>query len=167
MSMDEQFKTHFEYSQNYIETTLFSNIKRTRNTMLKHINSMSEIEENPQVSTYYTFLTEDDPKYGSSNSDKDVWIDQAKNGFDGPSYYARFPIGYEGCDSVHWCNQIIESWEKTLADNEEDKVKAFNNPKMKIGNESFERGVTVTKSTGTSTNSVAQLCREFLNWSCL
>ena len=161
MAMDEKFNTHFEYSQNYIETTLFSNIKRTRNTMLKHINSMSEIEEEPLVPTYYTFLSEDDPRYGSSNSDKTVWNDQAANGFDGPSYYARFPDGYAGCDSVHWCNQVIESWKKTLADNEEDKIKAFNNPNYKIGNESFERGVTVTNTTGTSTHDVDNSTENF------
>ena len=161
MAMDEKFNTHFEYSQNYIETTLFSNIKRTRNTMLKHINSMSEIEEDPQVSTYYTFLTEDDPRYGSSNSDKEVWGDQAADGMEGPSYYARFPKGFEGCDSVHWCNQVIESWKKTLADNEEDKIKAFNNPNCKIGNESFERGVTVSNTTGTTTNTVDNSVENF------
>ncbi|MBR6431767.1 MAG: hypothetical protein IKS64_02850, partial [Muribaculaceae bacterium] len=155
VTMDEKFNTHFEYSQKYIETTLFDNIKRTRNTMLKHINSMSEIEDNPVKATYYTFLTEDDPKYGSSNNDQAVWGNDAKDGFDGPSYYARFPQGYEGCDSVMWCNQIIQSWEKTLADNEEDKITAFNDPnKYKIGNESFERGVTVTNSTGTITKEV-------------
>ncbi len=158
MSMDEKFNTHFEYSQNYIETTLFSNIKRTRNTMLKHIN---EIEDNPQVSTYYTFLSEDDPRYGSSNSDKEVWGDQAVEGMDGPSYYARFPNGFEGCDSVHWCNQVIESWKKTLAANEEDKIKAFNNPNYKIGNESFERGVTVSNTTGTTTNTVDNSVENF------
>ena len=161
MAMDEKFNTHFEYSQNYIETTLFSNIKRTRNTMLKHINSMSEIEDDPQVSTYYTFLTEDDPRYGSSNSDKEVWGDQAADGMEGPSYYARFPKGFEGCDSVHWCNQVIESWKKTLADNEEDKIKAFNNPNCKIGNESFERGVTVSNTTGTTTNTVDNSVENF------
>lgn len=154
MAMDEKFSTHFEYSQKYIENTLFSNIKRTRNAMLKHINSMSEIEENPEVATYYTFLTEDDPKYGSSNKDEKTWGPEAKEGFDGPSYYARFPDGYEGCDSVLWCNEIIQSWINTLSDNEEDKIKAFNNPDMKIGNESFETGTTVTQSTGTKTNKV-------------
>lgn len=155
IAMDEKFNTHFEYSQSYIENTLFSNITRTRNTMLKHINSMSEIEENPARATYYTFLTEDDPRYGSSNSDKKVWHEQAAtDGFDGPSYYARFPEGYAGCDSVHWCNQIIEKWKQTLADNEEDKLKAFNDSDYKIGNESFERGVSVTRSTGTVTNDV-------------
>ena len=155
MAMDEKFNTHFEFSQSYIENTLFNNILRTRNTLLKHINSMSEIEENPAQATYYTFLTEDDPRYGTSNSDKKVWLEQAvTDGFDGPSYYARFPQGYAGCDSVHWCNQIIEQWKKTLADNEEDKIKAFNDPSKKIGNESFERGSSITKSTGESTKDV-------------
>ena len=154
MAMDEKFNTHFEYSQNYIETTLFYNVTRTRNTMLKHINSMSEIEENPAVPTYYTFLTADDPNYGTSNNDKKAWGAEAKNGFEGPSYYARFPVGYEGCDSVLWCNEIIDKWKQTLADNEEDKLKAFNDAKYKIGNESFERGVTVTNSSGTSSKEV-------------
>ncbi|MBR4829609.1 MAG: hypothetical protein IKZ92_07405, partial [Muribaculaceae bacterium] len=150
MAMDQKFNTHFEYSQKYIETTLFDNIKRTRNTMLKHINSMSEIDDNPAKATYYTFLTEDDPNYGTTNNDTTAWGSEAKVGFDGPSYYARFPQGYEGCDSVLWCNQVIDQWKQALADNEEDKIKAFNNSIYKIGNESFERGVTVTKSTGTS-----------------
>ena len=154
MSMDENFNTHFEYSQKYIETTLFDNIKRTRNTKLKHINSLSEIEENPEVPTYYTFFTEDDPKYGSSNNDEKIWGPDAKEGFEGPSYYARFPDGYEGCDSVNWCNEIIKSWIKTLSDNEEDKVKAFNDNTKKIGNESFETGSSVTNSAGKTTKTV-------------
>ena len=154
MAMDEKFNTHFEYSQKHIETTLFNNIKRTRNTMLKHINSMNEIEENPLKPTYYTFLTEDDPKYGSSNDDEELWGDEAKSGFDGPSYYGRFPEGYEAGDSVLWCNEIIKAWRNVLAANEEDKIKAFNNPDKKIGNESFETGVTVTQGTASSTKEV-------------
>ena len=161
MAMDEKFNTHFEYSQKYIETTLFDNIKRTRNSMIKHINSMSEIEENPPVPTYYTFLTSDDKKYGSSNNDMDVWGADAKDGFDGPSYYARFPKVYEGIDSVMWCNEVIAKWKKTLADNEEDKLKAFGNAKYKIGNESFERGVSVTNTTGKSTKEVHNSVEEF------
>lgn len=154
MTMDENFKTHFEYSQKYIETTLFDNVKRTRNSFIKHINSMSEIEENPKSATYYTFLTEDDEKYGTSNTDEEVWGAQAQKGFNGPSYWARFPEGYQGVDSVMWCNEIITKWKKTLADNEEDKIKAFNNPTYKIGNESFERGTTLTRSAGSSTKEV-------------
>ena len=161
MAMDEKFNTHFEYSQKYIETTLFSNIERTRNSMLKHITSSAEIEENPAKPTYYTFLTGDDPKYGSLNDDKTVWGAQAKDGFDGPSYYARFPDGYEDCDSVRWCNEIITAWKKTLADNEEDKLKAFGDAKYKIGNESFERGSTVNKSTGSTTKEVHNSVEQF------
>ena len=161
MSMDEKFNTHFEYSQKYIETTLFNNIKRTRNTMLKHITSAAEIEENPAVPTYYTYLSANDAKYGTSNNDKTTWGAQAKNGYDGPSYWARFPQGYEGCDSVLWCNEIIAQWKQKLADNEEDKIKAFGDAKYKLGNESFERGVTVTKSTGSSTKEVHNSVEQF------
>ena len=161
MAMDEKFNTHFEYSQKYIETTLFDNIKRTRNAMLKHITSAAEIEEDPAVPTYYTYLPSTDAKYGTSNTDTKAWGTEAKDGFDGPSYWARFPQGYEGCDSVMWCNEIIAKWEKTLADNEEDKLKAFADAKYLIGNESFERGVTVTKTTGSSTKEVHNSVEDF------
>ncbi len=154
ISMDEKFNTHFEYSQKYIETTLFNNIVRTRNSKIRHITSMSEIEEEPAIATYYTFLPADDKRFGTCNDDE-VWGGEAKKGFDGPSYYARFPKGYEGCDSVRWCNEIISAWKSTLADNEEDKLKAFGDAKnYKEGNESFETGVTVTKSTGSTTKEV-------------
>ena len=161
IAMDEKFNTHFEYSQKYIETTLFDNITRTRNSMLKHITSAAEIEENPAVPTYYTYLKETDAKFGSLNSDETLWGTEAKNGFDGPSYWARFPEGYEGCDSVRWCNEIVRAWKKTLADNEEDKLKAFSDAKYLIGNESFERGVTVNKTTGTSTKEVHNAVEQF------
>ena len=161
IAMDEKFNTHFEYSQKYIETTLFDNITRTRNSMLKHITSPAEIEENPAVPTYYTYLPSTDAKFGSLNSDKSVWGSDAKDGFDGPSYWARFPDGYEGCDSVRWCNEIVTAWKKTLADNEEDKIKAFSNAKYKIGNESFERGVTVTNTAGSSTKEVHNSVEQF------
>ena len=161
ISMDEKFNTHFQYTQSYIENTLFKNINRTRNSMLKHINSLDEIEEEPAVPTYYTLLTENDPKYGTSNDDAKAWGSEAAEGMEGPSYYARFPNGYEGCDSVRWCNEIVEQWKKTLADNEEDKIKAFNDPKMKVGNESFERGVTVTNSTSTVTKDVENSTENF------
>lgn len=161
ITQDEKFKTHFEYTQKYIETTLFDNIKRTRDSKLKHINSQSEIEEDPLTATYYTFLTPDNPKYGSSNNDKEVWGDEAKTGFDGPSYYARFPKGYEGCDSVMWCNEIVQRWKNVLASNEEDKIKAFNTPSAKIGNESFETGVSFTRTTGSSTKEVHNFVETF------
>ena len=155
MAMDEKFDTHFEFSQKYIETTLFDNIKRTRNSMLKHITSAAEIEEDPAVPTYYTYLPSTDAKYGTSNNDTKAWGAEAKDGFDGPSYWARFPKGYEGCDSVMWCNEIVDKWKQKLADNEEDKLKAFGDAKTyQLGNESFERGVTVTNSTGSSSKEV-------------
>ena len=146
MCMDENFDTHFEYSQKYIETTLFDNIRRTRNSMIQHINSESEILENPPVPTYYTYLPSTDPKYGSSNNDKETWGSQAKDGVDGPSYWFRYPNGYAGTDSVAWCNQIIEKWIEQLAKNEQDKLAAFSKPSKKKTNESFETGSSISRT---------------------
>ena len=160
MTMDEKFNTHFQYSQKYIEGTLFNNIKRTRNSKLKRINSLSEIEENPKVPTYYTLLKESDARFGTSNDDK-AWGSEGKSGVDGPSYYARYPQGYEGCDSVRWFNEVISSWEGVLADNEEDKIKAFNDAKMFKGNESFERGVKVDKTLGKSSTTARNYTKTF------
>ncbi len=155
INMDEKFETHFNYSQVYIETILFDNIKRTRNAKLVHVNSMSEILDNPSKPTYYTFLSKDDPKYGTSNDDKEVWGDQAQSDATAatqPSYYFRYPEGYEGCDSVRWCNEMIKLWKNVLAENEKDKLDAFaNQAKYFKGNESFETGTTVTHSSGTNT----------------
>ncbi len=159
----ENFKTHFEYSQKYIETTLFDNIKRTRNTKLTEVQSISEIPENPPVPTYYTLLRSDDPRYGSSNNDTITWgVGVAKPGFDGPSYYFRFPEGYQGGDSVQWCNEIIDKWKETLAKNEEDKLQAFTKAKYKIGNESFESGSTATTTTVTTERTQKNWTRDFM-----
>ena len=151
ISMDEKFYTHFNYSQVYIETILFDNIKRTRNSMLVHVNSMDEILDNPKKPTYYTFLSETDPRYGSSNDDKEVWGDQAQtnaNAATQPSYYFRYPDGYAGCDSVLWCNEMIKLWKVALEMNEMDKVAAFEMKAPMIENVSFETGSTVSHSSG-------------------
>ncbi len=148
MNVSEKFSTVFNYSQKHIETTLFDNITRTRNTKLTKVKSKSEILEDPPVVTYYTLLDEGDPKFGTSNDDKSVWGDKAQSdpkSDEQPSYYYRYPVGYGGCDSVQWCNEIIRLWKEKLAENEEDKLKAFSNEsKYKLFNKSFENGTTVT-----------------------
>ena len=149
MSVGESFGTHFEYPQSYIEKTLIPNIEETRNSKLKHVASMSDMEENPAVPTYYTLLDKDDPRFGSSNGNEEIWGDQAQPGFNGPSYWLRVPDGYNGCDSVEWQNENIRLWRERLADNEEDKIKAFNDPSKKLGNESFTYGAVVSKTTAT------------------
>ena len=164
IAMDEKFDTHFSYSQVYIETILFDNIKRTRKSMLVHVNSMDEILDNPSKPTYYTFLSESDPKFGSSNDDEEVWGDQAQPDATAavqPSYYFRYPDGYAGCDSVKWCNEMIKLWEVVLAENEKDKLDAFNDSKYFVGNESFETGSTVTHSSGSNTRTQNNMTYNF------
>lgn len=149
VSVGESFGTHFAYPQVYIEKTLIPNIEQARNTRLTHIASLSEMEENPEVPTYYTLLNKEDPRYGSPNSDENIWGSQAQPGYDGPSYWFRHPNDYNGCDSIQWQNENIRLWRERLADNEEDKVKAFYDPSKKKGNESFSNGTVVTNTTAT------------------
>ena len=150
VTVGESFGTHFEYPQRYIENTLIPNIKKARNSALTHISSMSEIEEHPLVPTYYTLLDKEDERFGSSNDDTEVWGSEAKDGYDGPSYWFRYPDDYKGCDSVKWQNENVRLWQNRMADNEEDKIKAFNDTKYKKGNESFAYGTTVTNSVTTN-----------------
>ena len=149
VTMGEGFGTHFEYPQRYIEKTLIPNTKATRNSRMTHIASMSDIQEKPPVPTYYTLLDEDDERYGSANDDAKFWGDQAREGVDGPSYWFRCPDGYSGCDSVKWHNESIRLWEERMKDNEEDKIKAFNDKSKKKGNESFAYGTTVSNTIAT------------------
>lgn len=162
ISMGEEFATQFNYTQKYIEGTLIPNIKATRNSKLKHVNSLTEIEEHPSVPTYYTLLDENDPNFGSSNDDEEVWGELANDGSTGemPSYYFRTPLTYNGCDSVKWLNESVRLWEAQLSLNEQDKVEAFSNEaKYKQGNVSFEWGETVSASA--ATDSVRKSDRTF------
>ena len=150
VTVGESFGTHFEYPQRYIENTLIPNIKKARNSCLTHISSLSEMEDNPDVPTYYTLLDESDERYGSSNDDQSIWGAEAKEGYDGPSYWFRYPDDYKGCDSIKWQNENIRLWRDRMADNEEDKIKAFNDPKYSKGNESFAYGTSVTNTIATN-----------------
>ncbi len=150
VTVGESFGTHFEYPQRYIENTLIPNIKKARNSLLTHITSLNEMEENPLTPTYYTLLDETDKRYGSSNDDENVWGSEAKKGYDGPSYWFRYPLDYSGCDSVKWENENVRLWEERMSDNEEDKIKAFNESKYKIGNESFAYGTSLTNTIATN-----------------
>ncbi|MBP5560829.1 MAG: hypothetical protein J6X70_03395 [Muribaculaceae bacterium] len=144
----EKFDTHFEYSQKYIEGTLFDNLKRTREAKLTYISDTKLIVNDPPEVMYYTTLTEDDPRYGSANDDQAVWGDLAQAGSNGPSYYFRSPADYQGEDEILWTHNIEKAWKKYLADNEADKLNAFENRnKWIISNESFETGATATSGT--------------------
>ena len=152
ISMGEQFETGFNFTQYYITGTLIPNIKATRNSMLTYVASESEIPSTVDKPMYFTTILPTDEKYGSNNDDENVWGADAKKGAAGPSYWAKFPVNYQGCDSVMWCNESVRLWEAQLAANEKDKLDAFNNEsKYKKKNISFDWGSGVSESISSNT----------------
>ncbi len=153
MSVSDKFNTLFRYTQKYIEKTQLPNLRMLRNQLLTYVSDASKIPSKVDRPTYYTTLKPDDAKYGSNNCDKEIWGDQASDVAhidDGPSYVFRHPENYEGVDSVGFYNNAIDNWIKCLRDNEEDKVKAFNDPSALERNFSWDRGTTETFTSTTS-----------------
>lgn len=152
------FDTEFAYTQNYIENVLIPNLYKLRNQKLKTVNSIEGFENTGKYPVYITTLEADDPRFGSSNHDKDVWGKQAAPApiSNGPSYKLVRPEGSEESytDSVEWCNAQIRNWEKHLYNNEMQKVMAYELARAKsdsvtVTNLSFDSGtgMTYTKET--------------------
>ena len=153
MSVNDKFNTFFRYTQKYIEKTQLPNLRKLRNQCLTYVSDASLIPATADRPTYYTTLKEDDPRYGSSNCDKEIWgIDASSAAYsdEGPSYVFRHPDNYVGVDSVGFYNNSIQNWINCLKANEEDKVKAFNDPEALEKNYSWDRGTTETFTSSTS-----------------
>jgi len=164
MTVGDKFNTSFRFTQKYIEKELIPNLKKLRNDKLTYISDMNLIPVKVDEPKYFTTLTPDDPRYGSSNDDTKVWGDKAAlpdDSDNGPSYWIRVPDDYEGVDSVYFFNNSIEAWTDRLRDNEEDKVKAFNDTKYFKQNFSWDRGTTETKSV---TRSEKSQTNETITW---
>ena len=147
------FDTEFAYTQNYIENVLIPNLYKIRNQKLKTVNSIDDFENKGNNPVYVTTLEPDDPKFGSSNHDKDVWGSQATPApiSNGPSYKLVVPKGSNESytDSVEWCNTQIRNWEKHLYNNEMQKVMAYELARAKsdsvtVTNLSFDSGTSLT-----------------------
>lgn len=164
MTVGDKFNTSFRYTQKYIEADLIPNLRQLRNAKLTYISDASLIPTKVDVPTYFTTLSPDDPRYGSNNDDKDVWGAQAapSNSSDnGPSYWIRVPDDFEGVDTIFFYNNSIQAWKDRLRDNEEDKVKAFDDNKYFKQNYSWDRGTTETQSY---TRSEKVQSNETLTW---
>ena len=158
MTTGLSFGTEFAYTQNYIENVLIPNLEKLRNGMLHTVGSMPDYENTGKYPVYVTVCTPDNPAYGSSNHDKDIWGKSATAGpsASGPSYRMVVPKGSDETytDSVEWCNTQIRNWKKHLANNEMEKVRAAALAKAKsdsvtVTNLSFDSGssITCTKET--------------------
>ena len=146
MSVGSNYNTLFRYTQKYIENTQIPNLKMLRNLLLTRVSDASLIPTTVDRPMFYTTLSPEDPRYGSSNTDKEIWGDQASDPLqseEGPSYTMRVPADFEGVDSIAFYNKSVADWIECMRQNEEDKVKAFSNRLYFNRNVSWDRGTTV------------------------
>jgi len=167
----EEFTTGFNYTQNYVKNILIPNFIYLRNNLLTSVDDVNNMgRPTGKDPIYVTELTEDDPKFGTSNNDKTVWGDQAvkfntlntsTGRYTGPSYTMILPESWDNDttgmqDMVNFYNVQIAKWENELRKNEEAKVVAIQNKEFLIENHSFDSGAsvsvekTVEKASGTS-----------------
>ena len=165
VTMGEEFETFFSYDQFFIRGTMLPNYAMLRNNLLQHVDNIDAVARpaSGEDPIYVTTLSPDDPRYGTSNNDTEVWGNQAveiskmKDGrYIGPSYTMLIPMdgpqsktGYQ--DMVNFYNAQVKTWEDRLSENEQEKVKAIASRSEKlIGNYSFSAGTTITESTSTT-----------------
>ena len=145
------FKTMFNYTENYVENVLLPNLRSMRNSLLQTVASTQGFSNTTGHTVYLTTLAADDPRFGSSNNDKKVWGSKATKyvSSDGPSYTMVVPDdNHCYSDSVEWCNNQIRIWENTLAANEKEKVLAYENREKYIDqNFSFDSGSSINMNT--------------------
>lgn len=153
----EEFTTSFNYTQAYIEGTLIPNFEKQRNNLLVQVADVWNVAR-PAAGKdplYVTALSPDDERFGSSNSDKKVWGEEATKfagspifrwgRWDGPSYSIILPVGCEDfSDKVQYYNSQIKSWQRMIALNEEAKVQAIRHRDWLIDNYSFDSGSKIT-----------------------
>ncbi|MFY0594763.1 LamG-like jellyroll fold domain-containing protein [Roseivirga sp.] len=148
LAVGSEFKTSFAFSQQYIETVLIPNLRNLRNNLLEYYENPESVTPQGESPIYISKLKLDDPKYGSSNTDEEIWGNEASEFPEfGPSYIIRYPENFEGeeNDQVHYYNQQIENWIMNLRHNEEQKIKA-----ELVENLSFEGGTSISKSRTSS-----------------
>ena len=156
MSVSSEFNTFFRYTQKYLEENQLPNLRMLRNKLLTQVNDPSEIPVYVDKVMFFTTLSPDDPKFGSSNTSKEIWGSQVSDEAHsevGPSYTMRVPEDFEGVDSIAFYNNAIDNWIKCLRDNEEDKVQAFADNKWLEKNYSWDRGTTESFTSSTTNKS--------------
>ena len=137
VSLGDSVTTNFMYSANEIENVMIPKWEETRNSYLtQHFATEAEARafvNRASEPVYVTWLKEDEENYGQDGTYKMVIPEEwkQKDGF-----YAE--------DKVQWCNNQIDSWKQTIANNERDKVKSMANVKNWLRNVSFDGGSSYT-----------------------
>ncbi len=144
--MGEEFTTGFNYTQNYIESTLIPNTIKLRNELLLPVGTTGLIPKNDTI-YYISKLPTTDPKYGTSNNDTLTWGKLATTNstdynsytlVEGPSYDILYDHNFYNNqesengkgkillqDQVNFYNQSVDNWKNILKENEKDKINAI------------------------------------------
>lgn len=158
ITVSESFGTKFAYPQAYILNTLIPNWEAIIRSKLQegHISGDHWDPNNtpkvPGKVIYYTKYSPGDAEFGRANGDIDFWTDEqlaSTNGF--PSY--RMVDGTEAKDQddeVEYAINQIKIWRERIADNERDKLKAFEDSESLIENYSIASGTKVSMTTESS-----------------
>ena len=148
IAMSESFKTDFVYTQEYIEDYLIPNWKSFIADRLIHVEGNHWDEKNPQVKKvpgeirYYTSYKPGDKEYGQSNGNP--MFDMVRKERKGWCSYRMVNGLNEAADNDEVNNAInqVLAWEETIASNELDKLRAFDDNSMLIGNFSISGGTS-------------------------
>lgn len=139
-----QFKTEFAYSANYIENVLIPNLISLRNSKLTYVANVNDFKPSGDSVVYLTTLKPEDIGYGTNNNDK-IWGKDAVLSSTGRSYTMKIGDPKKSCsDEIVWYNDQIENWQKWLAVNEEEKVRAYEDRDENTKNYSFDAGSSIT-----------------------
>lgn len=139
-----QFKTEFAYSANYIENVLIPNLISLRNSKLIYVANVNDFKPSGDSVVYLTTLKPEDIGYGTNNNDK-IWGKDAVLSSTGRSYTMKIGDPTKSCsDEIVWYNDQIENWQKWLAVNEEEKVRAYEDRDENTKNYSFDAGSSIT-----------------------
>lgn len=139
-----QFKTEFAYSANYIENVLIPNLISLRNSKLTYVANVNDFKPSGDSVVYLTTLKPEDIGYGTNNNDK-IWGKDAVLSSTGRSYTMKIGDPTKSCsDEIVWYNDQIENWQKWLAVNEEEKVRAYEDRDENTKNYSFDAGSSIT-----------------------
>lgn len=139
-----QFKTEFAYSANYIENVLIPNLISLRNSKLTYVANVNDFKPSGDSVVYLTTLKPEDIGYGTNNNDK-IWGKDAVLSSTGRSYTMKIGDPTKSCsDEIVWYNDQIENWQKWLAVNEEEKVRAYEERDENTKNYSFDAGSSIT-----------------------
>ncbi|MDL2290177.1 T9SS type A sorting domain-containing protein [Paludibacteraceae bacterium OttesenSCG-928-F17] len=137
ISIGQQFKTMFHYTQRTIRDVLIPEWKQLIDNLLK--TAPPDVAQ-LKVPYYYSHYARDHEKFGQPNSDRTS---------NGNSYTIVYPSGWTADDklayndSVKLFNKQITVWETTLGLNERAKVNAKKRKKL---NYSFGDGVSIDYS---------------------